>query len=65
VLCAFIPVAMAKPAASSDEWLMRRPEDKRSSDFVIEDWIFARLRWLFKLETLVFTTRDMISILHD
>src|SRR5690349_20146872 len=48
-----------KPAASSDERVMRKPDDKCSTDFAKEAWLTDRFRCAATDEMLVLTTNAM------
>src|SRR5690242_18809440 len=50
---------MARPAASSEAELIRRPEDNRSSERFSEFVVSARCRWAFSDGTLVLIVRAM------
>ena len=59
LICAFIRSAMARPAASSEAELMRRPEDRRCIDVASDICAVPRLRWAFSELMLVLIVRDM------
>ena len=53
LICAFMRVAIARPAASSPAELTRRPEDRRCIDVASDDCDVLRLRCAFSDSTLV------------
>src|SRR5579884_33062 len=51
--------AIASPAASSDAWLMRRPEDSRRMAWLRPPCVLLRLNWAFNDATLVLMSSAM------
>src|SRR6476620_2768780 len=56
-ICERRPSEIASPAASSAARLMRKPDDRRSSDLLIALFVVERLRYAFIAAMLVLTLR--------
>ena len=61
-ICERRPSEMARPAASSAARLMRKPEERRSSDLLIWSLVTDRLRYEFSAATLVLTLMPMVFL---
>src|SRR5262245_17442559 len=58
-------LATARPAASSPDWLMRRPLDRRDSVFCKWTLVLARLACAFCAEMLLTTENEAIVFLLE